>query len=154
MKAINLKTEYLINPIGIDIQNPRLMWTCSGGKTQSAYRIVAVTDGETVWDSGKVLSAEMHADYQPKLVSRQRVEWTVTVWNEHDEEGEKADAFFEMGLLSSSDFKAKWICGNYGVNKKKRYPVDCFRKTFNAFLCPKSKIIHNGLRLIRGKTQW
>ena len=53
MKAINLKTEYLINPIGIDIQNPHLMWTCEGGKTQSAYRIVAVTDGETVWDSGK-----------------------------------------------------------------------------------------------------
>ena len=41
MKAINLKTENLINPIGIDIQNPRLMWTCSGGKTQSAYRIDA-----------------------------------------------------------------------------------------------------------------
>ena len=40
MKAINLKTEYLINPIGIDIQNPRLMWTCEGDKRQSAYRIL------------------------------------------------------------------------------------------------------------------
>ena len=28
MKAINLRTEYLINPIGIDIQNPRLFWNC------------------------------------------------------------------------------------------------------------------------------
>ncbi len=84
MKAINLKTEYLINPIGIDIQNPRLMWTCEGDKRQSAYRIIAVTDGKPVWDSGKVLSDEMYADYLPKLVSRQRVEWAVTVWNEHD----------------------------------------------------------------------
>ena len=25
MKAINLKTEYLVNPIGIDIKNPRLV---------------------------------------------------------------------------------------------------------------------------------
>lgn len=37
MKAINLKTEYLTNPIGIDIQNPRLMWNCEGGTTQLAY---------------------------------------------------------------------------------------------------------------------
>ena len=41
MKAINLKTEYLINPIGIDIQNPRLMWNCDGGIKQTAYSIVA-----------------------------------------------------------------------------------------------------------------
>ena len=36
MKAINLKTEYLIDPIGIDIKNPRLMWNCEGGKKQTA----------------------------------------------------------------------------------------------------------------------
>ena len=93
----------------------------------------------------------MHADYQPKLVSRQRVEWTVTVWNEHDEEGEKADAFFEMGLLSGSDFKAKWICGNYGVNKKKRYPVDCFRKTFNAFGVQKARLYITACGLYEAK---
>ena len=52
MKAINLKTEYLVNPIGIDIKNPRLMWNCEGGKKQTAYRIIAVSDGKTVWDSG------------------------------------------------------------------------------------------------------
>ena len=74
MKAINLKTEYLMNPIGIDIQNPRLMWTCEGGKTQSAYRIVAVTNGETVWDSGKIMSNVMYAEYPHTLRSRQRVE--------------------------------------------------------------------------------
>ena len=45
MKAINLKTEYLVNPIGIDIKNPRLMWNCEGGKKQTAYRIIAVSDG-------------------------------------------------------------------------------------------------------------
>ena len=54
MKAINLKTDYLINPIGIDIKNPRLMWNCDGGKKQTAYRILAICGGQTVWDSGKV----------------------------------------------------------------------------------------------------
>ena len=151
MKATNLKCEYLYNPVGIDIQRPRLSWNCEGDKRQSAYRIIAVTDGKPVWDSGKVLSDEMYADYLPKLVSRQRVEWAVTVWNEHDEEGEKADAFFEMGLLSSSDFKAKWICGNYGVNKKKRYPVDCFRKTFNAFCVQKARLYITACGLYEAK---
>lgn len=131
MKAVNLKTEFLIDPIGIDVKNPRLLWNCEGGKKQTAYRITAVTDGNTVWDSGKVESSTMRAEYPEKLASRQRVEWTVSVWDENGKEGEKSDtAFFETGLLSPSDWKAKWISGNYRVNKKNRYPVDCFRKTF------------------------
>ena len=31
MKAIRLRTEYLKNPFGIDMQNPRLMWNCEDG---------------------------------------------------------------------------------------------------------------------------
>ena len=132
MRAINLKTEYLINPIGIDIKNPRLMWNCEGGKKQTAYRIVATSDGKTVWDSGNVQSSSMRAEYPKAPLSRQRVEWTVTLWDENDNEGEGASAYFEYGLLKASDFKGKWICGNYRVNKRERYPVDCFKKDFTA----------------------
>ena len=131
MKAVNLKTEHLINPVGIDIKNPRLFWNCDGGITQTAYRIVAVSGGKTVWDSGKVLSGKMTTEYPEKLISRQRVEWSVTLWDENDNEGEKTSAFFETGLLSPYDFTAKWISGNYRVNKKIRYPVDCFKKVFS-----------------------
>ena len=109
MKAINLKTEYLTNPVGIDLKNPRLMWNCEGGKKQTAYRIVAATDGKTVWDSGKVQSSSMRVEYPKVPASRQRVEWTVTLWDENDKEGESAAAFFEYGLLSPADWKAKWI---------------------------------------------
>ena len=137
MKAINLKTEYLNNPIGIDVQKPRLSWTCEGGIKQTAYRIVATSKGKTVWDSGKVCSDGMHAEYPHALVSRQRVEWNVTLWDENDREGESSSAFFEAGLLGASDFTAKWISGNYSVNKKKRYPVDCFKKSFTA-ICVQS----------------
>ena len=79
MKAISLRTEYLVNPIGIDIQTPRLMWNCEGGTKQTAYRIVAKTGDRIVWDSGKVSSESMHADYPNDLASRQRVEWSVTL---------------------------------------------------------------------------
>lgn len=132
MRAINLKTEYLVNPIGIDLENPRLMWNCEGGVKQTAYRIVAKADGKEIWDSGKISSSSMRAEYPVPLVSRQRVEWKVLLWDENGEEGEWSDAFFETGLLCSSEWKAKWIAGNYRVDPKKRYPVDCFYKAFKA----------------------
>lgn len=95
MKAINLKTEYLENPIGIDIQKPHLMWICDDGIKQTAYKVIAVSDGKTVWDSEKVMSDAMYAEYPKTLKSRQRVEWSVTLWDEKDKEGETASAFFE-----------------------------------------------------------
>ena len=140
MKATNLKTEYLVNSIGIDVQKPRLMWNCEGGINQTAYKIVAKTGGQTVWDSGKVKSSCMHADYPKKLNSRQRVEWSVTLWDENDIEGNSAQAYFEMGLLNAADWKAKWITGDYRVNKKKRYPVDCFKKSFDVTGVTKARL--------------
>ena len=152
MKAINLKTEYLINPMGIDIQAPRLMWNCDGGIAQTAYRIVAKSDEKTVWDSGKVCSSSMRAEYPHKLKSRERVEWTVTLWNENDRKSEPSEtAFFETGLLSASDFTAKWISGNYRVNKKKRYPVDCFKKQFTAQNVAKARLYITACGLYKAK---
>ena len=151
MKAINLKTDYLVNPIGIDIKNPRLMWNCEGGKKQTAYRIVAVSNGKTVWDSGKVISSSMRAEYPLLPKSRQKVEWKVTLWDENEEEGESASATFEYGLLSPSDWKAKWIAGNYRVNKKQRYPVDCFKKDFTAIRAVKARLYVTACGLYEAK---
>ena len=130
MKAINLKTEYLRDPLGIDIVHPRLSWNCAGGIKQTAYQIVAKVNRETVWNSGKVKSSSMtHIPYGgPELRSRERVYWSVKLWDENGEGGEISHSFFEMGLLEASDWKAKWITGNYKVKKNERYPADCFRK--------------------------
>ena len=152
MKAINLKCEYLVNPMGIDIQNPRLMWNCDGGIKQTAFRIIAKSDGKIVWDSGKVNSSSMRAEYPHKLKSRERVEWTVTLWDENNREGEPSEtAYFETGLLSASDFTAKWISGNYRVNKKKRYPVDCFKKQFTAQNIAKARLYITACGLYEAK---
>ena len=134
MKAIRLKTEYLNDPIGIDVPKPRLFWNCEDGVEQTAYRIVAKIGGRNVWDTGKIESSRMTgiAYEGPELQSRQRIEWSVQLWDENDREGESANAFFEMGLLNAGDWQAKWITGDYKVNPKERYPVDCFRKTFAA----------------------
>ena len=125
MKAIRLRTEYLNNPVGIDLQQPRLMWNAEGGTRQTAYEIVTEK-----WTSGKVESASMQAVYPIVLKSREQVTWKIRLWDENEEASEWSEASFEMGLLDENDWKAVWITGNYTVSKKERYPVDCFRKIF------------------------
>lgn len=122
MKAIRLRTEYLNNPLGLDIRHPRLMWNCEDGTKQTAYQILTEK-----WDSGKVASSTMSAEYSLELSDRERVTWRIRLWDENDTPGEWSEAFFEMGI---SEWKAKWITGDYRPKKKERYPVDCFRKAF------------------------
>ena len=131
MYAINLKTEYLKNPMGIDIRNPRLMWNCKDGIRQSAYQIICKDDNEKIlWDSGKVTGTAMQAVYNgERLKSRTKVLWKVRLWDENDQEGEwSQETFFELGLMARTNWMARWITGNYEVDRKKRYPVDCFLK--------------------------
>ena len=126
MRAVGLRTEYLIDPIGIDVPNPRIFWNCEGGVKQTAYRIVSER-----WDSGRVETDSMRVRYPLTLVSGERVNYWIKLWDENGVEGEWSEpAFFEMGLLRKSHWQAKWIAGDYTVNKKERYPVDCFRKEF------------------------
>ena len=131
MKAIRLKTEYLLDPIGIDIAMPRLFWNCEDGIAQSAYEIVAADDsGKELWRSGKVLSDAMHCRWGGQAVApKTKVLWRVRLWDENDICDLWSEASFETGI---DRWKAKWIAGNYVVNPAKRYPVDCFRKFFVA----------------------
>lgn len=132
MKAIHLQTEYLTEALGLGIATPRFYWNCEGGITQTAYKIVAKREGVTIWDSGKISSSRMtHIAYEgAPLHSRDRVEWSVMLWDENDQPGEIAESWFELGLLESSDWTARWIAGDYKPSKKERYPVDCFCRAF------------------------
>lgn len=135
MKAIRLKCEFLSDPVGIDIVRPRLMWNCEGGIRQTAYEIEAVSGEERrLWSSGAVESSSMLAKYSgPALESRSALCWRVRLRDENGVWGEWSDtASFELGLLSASDWSAKWITGGYKAGKKHRYPVDCFRRRFAA----------------------
>ena len=137
MKAANLRTEYLADPVGIDIQHPRLMWICEGNLKQTAYQIVTEK-----WDSGKVACSSMHTDYPETLSDRERVNWKIRLWDENDQPGEWSEAFFETGI---SEWKAQWITGGYIPNKNERYPVDCFRKTFKAGNVEKARLYISAL---------
>ena len=150
MKAIRLKAEHLFNPVGVDFSAPRLFWNCEGGKKQTAYQIIAADDaGNLLWDSGKVESASMRAQWGGKPVPpKTKVLWKVRLWDESGNSGNWADASFETGMDA---WKAKWITGNYRVNKKQRYPVDCFRKAFHAADVKKARLYITACGLYEAK---
>lgn len=139
MQAIRLKTEHLFEPMGVDFTAPRLYWNCDGGKKQTAYQIVAADDGGSIlWDSGRVESAAMCVKWGGAPVPpKTKVLWKVRLWDEENAAGDWSEASFETGIRVWS---AKWITGDYKVNKKERYPVDCFRKAFRAVDVKKARL--------------
>lgn len=132
MKAICLRVDYLKEPLGIDDLAPWLLWNDTDGVKQSGYEIEAESEnGTPLWKSGYVPSASMRTRWTGDPVSWQtKVIWKVRLYDENNMPGPWSSASFETGLPADTAWPACWIAGNYTVNKKKRYPVDCFRKEF------------------------
>lgn len=132
MKATHLRCEYMKNPKGLDILQPHLFWNCSGGIKQTAYQIIAKIEDEIIWDTKKVSSNQMtHIAYAGKpLKSRDFVEWSVYLWDEHDKKGKCSTATFEMGLLEETDWQGNWITAPISTEEYQRYPADYFKKVF------------------------
>ena len=134
IEAIHLRTEYLCNPIGLDIEKPRLFWQVSGAKKQTAYQIAYCVNEEKQEETEWKKTDEMGFEFPHSLKSRDRVQWRVRLTDESGVTGVWSGwASFEMGLLEKSDWKAEWIMGDYVHDPKPevRYPADCFRKEFS-----------------------
>jgi len=133
--------EYHTNPLGIDVQKPRLSWQILSTEEnilQTAYEI-KVTDqtakGKLFWTSGKVNSAQsVNVTYEgPALKSMQRIYWQVRVWdNKNKATAWSAPAFWEMGILEPESWKAFWIAIQSEKELKGSKPCQYFRKDFTA----------------------
>lgn len=116
IKPVKLRCEALENPLGIDSAHPRLSWqleSTARGAAQAAYqvRVSSRADGVAdIWDSGRVESAAEEAAYSgPALESGRRYFWTVRVWGKDGTAATAQPVWWEMTLLSASDWKARWI---------------------------------------------
>ena len=113
LRPTTLRCEYLENPRGIDVREPRLSWTLEAaerGQRQAAYQI-RVNDGD-LWDSGRVESDEsIHMPYRGRtLESGMHCVWQVRVWDMDDNPSEwSRPARWSMGLLNESAWTAQWI---------------------------------------------
>ena len=141
MKAVNLKTEHLVNPIGIDIRTPYLSWNCEGGKKQTAYEIEAMADGEVILSSGKIASDKMNHCFGVAVASKQRVTWKVRLWDETDTAGEwSEEAYFEMGILEKSQFVAKWINPELSCDPLVHKPASYLKTSFSVEKMGKARL--------------
>ena len=117
-----LRSEYLTNPMGLDVPQPRLSWVVDSaerGERQTAYQVLVASSSEILaqgkgdlWDSGKVTSdATNQIVYNgAKLASRRACFWKVRSWDKAGKEGEwSKPASWTIGLLDEGDWSAKWI---------------------------------------------
>jgi alpha-L-rhamnosidase len=142
IKLENLLCENLTNPLGLDVTQPRFSWQIisqSRNVMQTAYEI-RVNESESYsekaetlrWSSGKVISdSSVQVVYKgPLLRSDTRYYWQVRIWDNKGEESKWSEpAFWQMGLLDTSDWKAEWIKQSFGEDSSRSSPM--FRKLFS-----------------------
>lgn len=149
VKVDNLQCEYLTNPLGIDVQIPRLSWELSGADRniqQTGYRVLVASsrkildmDKGDLWDTGDVLTSNsLNIAYAGKsLKSRDICFWKVIVTTGKGKTQWSAPAKWSMGLLEKGDWKANWIgCeksfpGEHPDSVFSRMAARYFRKEFS-----------------------
>jgi alpha-L-rhamnosidase len=137
---VNLKCEYLTNPINVDIVNPNLSWELQAENasmrnlSQSSYRILVASnkgflqkDIGDLWDSGIIKSSNStHVIYEGKqLHSQERCFWKVQVFDQNNEASSySSTAEWKMALLNKIDWAgSEWI----GLKKEKKDSSLSFR---------------------------
>ncbi len=141
----NLRCEYLVNPLGVDVASPRLSWMMVDnrhGAVQTAYRLVVGTDSlavareqGNVWDSQKVNSDNMLVNYNGTPLSPfTKYFWSVRIWDKDGVESQLAVASFETGMMEMKNWQGSWISDGHGLDGNSIHvkPAPYFRNTFNA----------------------
>jgi len=165
VEPIEMRCEYLIDPLGIDVTKPRLSWQLKAtdanrrGQRQSAYEVLVASTMALLekgrgdlWNSGTVASDQsVHVVYDGEpLTSGMACFWKVRV---KDETGVvsrwSAPARWTMGLLSKNDWSAKWIGTDKTFERKRGWPPPdndvpdpWLRKTFNLDARPERATIY------------
>jgi len=117
-----LQCEFQKEPLGIDVQHPRLSWKLKSpgnvrGVYQTAYQIMVKRtfpdkSEKLIWDSGKTESSQSNGvPFQgPRLQSREQYVWKVRIWNGEDvASGWSEESYFGTGMMNQDDWLGEWI---------------------------------------------
>ncbi|MDG3581250.1 alpha-L-rhamnosidase [Galbibacter pacificus] len=130
-----LQVEHLSAPMGIDTPKPRFSWTLSTDTpelSQKEYHIYVaedslslVEDGNILWDEHGVASDNLIVYKGRMLKPFTKYYWGISVVGNNGEESNLAISHFETGMMSTNNWKGKWITDTEDVNLK---PAPYFRK--------------------------
>ena len=118
VQILGLKTNGLVNPLGIDSETPVFNWKMMADRTgakQTSYQI-AVRDmnGNLMWDSGEVISSDStEIPYEGEgLKPQTKYQWQVKVKDEQGNIWTSEENTFETALMDTTLASwdgAKWI---------------------------------------------
>ncbi|HKS97852.1 MAG TPA: family 78 glycoside hydrolase catalytic domain [Terriglobia bacterium] len=136
----DLRCEYLRNPLGLDVRQPRFSWVLGWdgrGEAQTAYQILVAGSRALIdrnqgdqWDTGRVTSEETNQiAYQGKALAIGRTYyWKVRAWDKGGAASNYSDvATFELGPLTRDDWKGQWISGGHELRKELKLPAAVVR---------------------------
>ena len=148
LRPDQLTTEYMHNPLGIEVDKPRLSWLLFSdqrNQSQTAYEIIVSDNLKDIsggvgnfWNTGKVNSHQsLHVEYAGKpLKPFTRYYWRVKVYDDNGEGSAwSSPNSFETAMLSPTDWQAKWINdGSRQFEKDEDFykddPMPLFKKSF------------------------
>lgn len=144
-----LRCESLADPMGIRETRPHLSWQLQSSipdQLQKAYQLVVATTPEKatpgkadLWDGSKIDGDQsVNVEYAgAPLASFDRCYWRVRVWGSNGEPSPwSAVGKWEMGLMQSSDWKAKWIQPvQAGPLIRKEFRVQRTLRSARAYIC-------------------
>ncbi|MBX3253497.1 MAG: glycoside hydrolase family 78 protein [Chitinophagaceae bacterium] len=133
-----MQCEYIDQPMGVDVQHPRLMWQITAPASaagQTAYQISVASSKENLqtgkadmWNSGKRNGDDQLVYYEGNpLRSHTKYWWKVEVWLNNGKTISN-QSWFETGKMSANDWTAAWITDEYDTAYA---PSPMFRKIFN-----------------------
>ena len=136
--AVDLKSDHLKNPIGIDNAHPRLSWRMEDQRPearQTAYRIIVGADSVAllngrgdVRDTGKVVSEQQLVTYAGDALDPfTRYFWRVILWDGSQKESNSAVHSFETGMMGMQNWQGSWISDGRDIDYG---PASYFRKEF------------------------
>lgn len=133
-----LQIEHLRETLGLGESRPRLSWvveTTAQNWRQSAYEIECLSaDGQPRGQTGKIESAQSILIDWPfaPLASRERVSVRVRVWGaDGSESAWSAPLTLETGLLSTSDWSARFISPAWDEDTTQSNPAPYLRREFD-----------------------
>lgn len=146
-----LRCEYLTDPLGLEVAQPRLSWELAAGRRgqgQTAYQVRAAAtrerlqaDQPDLWDTGRVAAPlTTQAVYAGRpLAARERAWWQVRVWDGAEAPGPwSAPAWWEMGLLTRAAWQAQWIGAPLVGGPQTGIPAPFLRRAFTLARPPRT----------------
>ena len=151
LEVTNLFCEYAGNPMGIDSPRPGFSWMLesdSFGVYQQYYRLQVAEDSPDFdrclyWDSGEIVSDDsVNVRYGgPKLKPVTRYYYRVMA-GAGTETAVSIPAYFQTGLMSSENWKAKWISPPFHEKRKEQKSVYYLRGDFECRTGMKRAVIY------------